>query len=47
MTSLELFAWLTLLFPLAGCIAVAVVGRTLPGRGAGYLGTGALALSFA
>jgi NADH-quinone oxidoreductase subunit L len=47
MTSLELFAWLTLLFPLAGCIAVALAGRTLPGRGAGYLGTGALALSFA
>jgi NADH-quinone oxidoreductase subunit L len=47
MTKLELFAWLTLLFPLAGCIAIALVGRTLPGRGAGYLGTGALALSFA
>jgi NADH-quinone oxidoreductase subunit L len=47
MTKLELFAWLTLLFPLAGCIAIALAGRTLPRRGAGYLGTGALALSFA
>ncbi|MDP2712632.1 MAG: NADH-quinone oxidoreductase subunit L [Solirubrobacteraceae bacterium] len=47
MTSLKLFAWLTLLLPLAGCIAVALVGRRLPGRGAGYLATGALAGSFA
>jgi NADH-quinone oxidoreductase subunit L len=47
MTSLELFAWLTLLFPLAGCIAIALGGRRLPGRGAGYLGTAALVLSFA
>jgi NADH-quinone oxidoreductase subunit L len=47
MTSLKLFAWLTLLFPLAGCVTIALVGRKLPGRGAGYLGTGALALSFA
>ncbi len=47
MTSLALFAWLTLLFPLAGAIAVALVGPKLPGRGPGYLGTAALALSFA
>ena len=47
MTSLKLFAWLTLLFPLAGCITIALLGRRLPGRSAGYLGTGALALSFA
>jgi NADH-quinone oxidoreductase subunit L len=47
MTTLKLFAWLTLLFPLAGAIAAGLVGRRLPGRGAGYLGTGALALSFA
>jgi len=46
MTSLKLFAWLTLLFPLAGCITIALLGRMLPGRGAGYVGTGALALSF-
>jgi NADH-quinone oxidoreductase subunit L len=47
MTSLKLFAWLTLLFPLAGCAAIALLGGRLRGRGAGYLGTGALALSFA
>ncbi|HEV2776557.1 MAG TPA: NADH-quinone oxidoreductase subunit L, partial [Solirubrobacteraceae bacterium] len=47
MNSVKLFAWCTLLFPLAGCIAVALVGRRLPGRGAGWLGTAALALSFA
>jgi NADH-quinone oxidoreductase subunit L len=47
MTSLKLFAWLTLLFPLAGCVTIALLGSRLPGRAAGYLGTGALALSFA
>jgi NADH-quinone oxidoreductase subunit L len=47
MTTLKLCAWLTLLFPLAGTILIALFGRRLPGRGAGYLGTGALALSFA
>ncbi len=47
MTTLKLCAWLTLLFPLAGAIAVGLVGRRLPGRGAGYLGTAALAASFA
>ncbi len=47
MTSLKLFAWLTLLFPLAGCVTIALLGRRLPGRGAGYVGTGALVLSFA
>jgi NADH-quinone oxidoreductase subunit L len=47
MTALKLFAWLTLLAPLVGMIAIALLGRRLPGRGAGYLGTGALALSFA
>jgi NADH-quinone oxidoreductase subunit L len=46
MNAVKLFAWLTLLFPLAGCITVGLVGRKLPGRGAGYLGTGALLLSF-
>ncbi len=46
MNSVKLFAWCTLLFPLAGCIAISLVGRRLPGRGAGYLGTAALALSF-
>ncbi|MDQ3677941.1 MAG: NADH-quinone oxidoreductase subunit L [Actinomycetota bacterium] len=47
MSSVKLFAWLTLAFPLAGTIAIALIGRKLPGRGAGWVGTGALALSFA
>ena len=47
MTSLKLFAWLTLLAPLAGAIVLGLLGRRLPGRGAGYVGTAALALSFA
>ncbi|MEA2155389.1 MAG: NADH-quinone oxidoreductase subunit [Solirubrobacteraceae bacterium] len=47
MTSLKLFAWVTLLAPLAGAILTGLVGRRLPGRGAGYLGTAALAVSFA
>jgi len=46
-TSVELFAWLTLGFPLAGTLAVALGGRRLPGRGPAYLATGAMALSFA
>jgi NADH-quinone oxidoreductase subunit L len=46
MTSLKLFAWLTLLFPLAGCVTIALLGRRLPGRAPGYVGTAALALSF-
>jgi len=46
-TSVELFAWLTLGFPLAGTLAVALGGRKLPGRGPAYLATGAMALSFA
>jgi NADH-quinone oxidoreductase subunit L len=47
MNSVKLFAWLTLALPLAGTIAIALFGRRLPGRSAGWLGTGALALSFA
>ncbi|MGH2840722.1 MAG: NADH-quinone oxidoreductase subunit L, partial [Solirubrobacteraceae bacterium] len=46
MNSVKLLAWLTLCFPLAGTVAVALVGPKLRGRGAGWLGTGALALSF-
>jgi NADH-quinone oxidoreductase subunit L len=46
LTALKLFAWLTLALPLAGAVLVGLVGRRLPGRGAGYLGTGALLLSF-
>ncbi len=47
MSSLKLFAWITLLAPLAGAIVIALVGRRLPRRGAGYVGTLALAVSFA
>jgi len=46
MTTLKVFAWMTLLFPLAGAILVGLAGRRLPGRGAGYLGTAALLGSF-
>jgi NADH-quinone oxidoreductase subunit L len=46
-SSVKLFAWCTLLFPLAGCLAISLAGRRLPGRAAGFLGTSALALSFA
>jgi NADH-quinone oxidoreductase subunit L len=45
-TSVKLFGWLTLLAPLAGTILVGLVGRRLPGKGAGWLATGALAVSF-
>ena len=47
--SLKLFAWLTLLFPLAGCVAVALVGRRLPIIADEYVkpefGTGALKIT--
>jgi NADH-quinone oxidoreductase subunit L len=41
------FAWLILLFPLAGSIVIALGYRVLPGRAAGWIGTGAIALAFA
>jgi NADH-quinone oxidoreductase subunit L len=47
MSALELFAWVTLLAPLAGTIVVALAGGRLPGRAPGYVATGAMALSFA
>jgi NADH-quinone oxidoreductase subunit L len=47
LTALKLFAWITLLAPLAGAVLLSLVGRRLPGRGAGYLATAALAVSFA
>ena len=47
MTSVKLFAWLTLLFPLAGTLINALGYRVWQGRSAGWIGTGALALSFA
>jgi len=46
MSSVKLFAWATLLFPLLGCIVVALAGRRLPGRSPGWVATGAMALSF-
>jgi NADH-quinone oxidoreductase subunit L len=40
------FAWLALAAPLAGSLAIAFTWRRLRGRVAGWIGTGALALSF-
>ncbi len=39
--------WLILLFPLAGCVAIALGYRVLPGRLPGIVGTLAIALAFA
>ena len=47
MSSVKLFAWATLLFPLAGTIVVALAGARLKGRAPGFVATGAMALSFA
>jgi NADH-quinone oxidoreductase subunit L len=41
------WAWLVLLFPLLGSIAIALGYRTIPARAAGAIGTGAIALAFA
>ena len=41
------YAWLALAMPLAGSLVIALGWRALPGRTAGVIGTGALALSFA
>ncbi len=41
------FAWLVLLFPLAGSVVIGLGWRWLPARSAGWIGTGAIALSFA
>jgi NADH-quinone oxidoreductase subunit L len=40
------WAWLTLAAPLAGTILTAALFRRLPGRSAGWIGTGAIAVSF-
>ncbi len=40
------YAWLVLAFPLAGCLVNAFGWRALPGRAAGWIGTGAIALAF-
>jgi NADH-quinone oxidoreductase subunit L len=41
------WAWLVLLFPLLGSIAIGLGFRVLPARAAGLIGTAAIALSFA
>ena len=46
MTSVKTFAWLTLLFPLAGCIVNALGYRVLRGKLPGVVGTAALLGSF-
>ena len=40
------WAWLVLLFPLAGSIVIGLGYRKLPGRSAGWIGTGAIGLAF-
>jgi NADH-quinone oxidoreductase subunit L len=40
------YGWLVLAFPLAGTIGIGLGYRKLPGRSAGWLGTGAIFLSF-
>ena len=40
------WAWLVLAFPLAGMLVVGFGFRALWGRGAGWIGTGAVLLSF-
>src|SRR5919106_7048055 len=41
------YGWLVLAFPLAGTLIISLGWRWLPGRSAGWIGTGAIALSFA
>jgi NADH-quinone oxidoreductase subunit L len=41
------WGWLVLAFPLAGTLVVALGWRVLPGRSAGWIGTAAIAASFA
>jgi NADH-quinone oxidoreductase subunit L len=45
--SLQTYGWLVLLLPLAGCVLIAFTSQVLPSRLHGYLGTLAIALSFA
>ncbi len=40
------FAWLVLLFPLVGTLTIGFGYRVLPGRSAGWIGTGAIFLAF-
>ena len=41
------FGWLVLLCPLLGTVVIGAGFRRLPGRSAGWIATGAIALSFA
>ncbi len=41
-----MFAWLVLAFPLLGTVTIAVGFRSLPARAPGWIGTGAIFLSF-
>jgi len=41
------FGWLILAFPLAGSILIALGHRRWPGKAAGWIGTGSIALAFA
>ena len=40
------YAWMALACPLAGTIVIALGWKVLPGRSAGWIGTGAIALAF-
>jgi NADH-quinone oxidoreductase subunit L len=40
------YGWLVLAFPIAGTLVISLGWRVLPGRSAGWIGTGAIALSF-
>jgi NADH-quinone oxidoreductase subunit L len=40
------YGWLILAFPLAGSLLIALGFRVLPGRSAGWIGTGAIGLAF-
>jgi NADH-quinone oxidoreductase subunit L len=40
------FGWLTIAFPLCGTLLIALGYRILPGRSAGWIGTGAIFLAF-
>jgi NADH-quinone oxidoreductase subunit L len=45
--SVTAWAWLVLLMPLLGSLVTALSFRAIPARAAGWIGTGAIALSFA
>jgi len=47
MDAVRTCAWMVLLFPLAGTVVIALLGRVLPGKAPGWVGTLAIAASFA